>query len=562
MSRINSSWSNGEVLPVPPSLKTNFAWQSESGRSVLSVAKNRAFSMPLVAAITIEVFLSCIIITTALLVVSTTNTSASNDLCIKQGVDSVQSLVSDIQSRTSDLVAERLLTIVAGPVNSIRDTDRLQRLSMVDPTKYDALLPYFRQQILLNDAVSLVYYGDATTKDFVGVRRQLPDAPRRFGYDLMDESHLLRQPSRCPQTCPSAVENENRTGIRYKYYIDDNGKIVGDAYSSAAFDPTSRAWFTLARDKGGPKIPVWTDAYVFSNKIDIGITASIPIYSSTDATTADRIVGVMAADMSFAVLKEQLRSLPFTQNGFVLVFDQKGTLYGSSVVSENVTIANDAGVSDIKSIKQLTDPKSKYALNYILSQLPSNGVSSTSNSTLDLSGLSTKQYRAPYDASLASALGGSDLSILLREVKDSYGLKVFVLVGAPFRDYTGGIDDTGVTLRDKLNGNVRLMLVIGAIIVVAFVLLSIPVTHYTITAPLKMLAKHMEEVARFDFGSLHGKDRNQRSIIKELGMMQTAYWNMIMKFANGIQENRRLAQGGKSSTAHVSSYNFPDTSKN
>ncbi|KAJ3099718.1 hypothetical protein HDU97_002797 [Phlyctochytrium planicorne] len=472
-------------------------------------------------------------------------------MCIRQGVDSVQFLVSDIQSRTSDLVAERLLAIVAGPVDAIRETDRHVRLTLIDPKKYDLLLPHFRQQILLNDAVSLVYYGDATTKDFVGVRRQAADAPRPLGYDLMDESHLKGLPSRCPLTCPAVIANETRAGIRYKYYMDDNGNIIGDAFSAVAYDPTSRAWYTLAITKGAPKIPVWTDVYVFSNKIDIGITASIPVYSSIDASTADKIVGVMSADMSFAVLKEQLRSLPFTQNGFLIVFDQQGTLYGSSVMSENVTIINDSGVNDIKSVRQLTDPKSKYAMSYILSQLANNGISTTSGSALNLSSLSSKQYRAPYDHSLA-AYGNSDLSILIREVKDEYGFRVFILLGAPFKDYTGGIDDTGATLREKLNGNIRLIIIIGAVIVVSFVSLSVPVTYYTITLPMKLLADHMEEVAQFDFGSLQGKDRNARSFIRELGTMQSAYWNMITKFNNGIQENKKLAGNSLKSTITAS----------
>ncbi|KAJ3093465.1 hypothetical protein HDU97_009610, partial [Phlyctochytrium planicorne] len=345
---------------------------------------------------------------------------------------------------------------------------------------------------------------------------------------------------RCPSTCPAAVENETRANIRYKYKVDENGRITGDAYTSAPFDITTRAWYTGAA-KSAPHTPIWTDAYIFSNQIDIGITAAIPLFNGNGNT----MTGVLATDMSFGILKEQLRSIPVTSNGFVLVFDMVGNLYGSSVPTENVTVSVN-NVNSIKTIRQLTDPKSIFAMNFMLSKLPNNGIDPTTNK-INLNSLpSSLKLRA------TSADASQDLSILITEVKDNHGIHVFILVGAPLRDYTQGIDDTGVTLRERLNGVTRLMLLIGAGLVIVFVLLSIPVTHFVIAKPLKMLARHMEEVARFDFGSLHGKDRNERSIIRELGVMQTAYWNMIMKFANGIQENRRLVQNQiKSTSSHI-----------
>ncbi|KAJ3093311.1 hypothetical protein HDU97_009914, partial [Phlyctochytrium planicorne] len=132
----------------------------------------------------------CIIITSALLLVSTTSTANSNNICVQSGLDGISTLVNDIQSRTSELVAERFLAIVKEPIDTIIDTDRISGLGLLDVTSYDRLLPYFRMQLLSSEAISLAYYGDIEYKDFIGVRRlfSAPDVNpiNDLGYDLMD----------------------------------------------------------------------------------------------------------------------------------------------------------------------------------------------------------------------------------------------------------------------------------------------------------------------------------------------------------------------------------------
>ncbi|KAI8846636.1 hypothetical protein BC829DRAFT_263273 [Chytridium lagenaria] len=218
---------------------------SNDGSSMHRVKKASAWSIPFAFAITLEIFFSCIAITAALLIVSTANTSTSNNICVEQGIDSIQQLSDSIQQRIADIVTITLNDTVAGPMLAIKETARIHSLNFVDPANYDRLWPHFYQQIKGYDAVSLIYYGDATTKDFVGVRvvSQTP-ASTQYGVDLMDETS-----SRCPQTCPSAMTSDTRPGIRFKYNLDDSGSISGAPYDSASFDPTGRTWFTLATSR-------------------------------------------------------------------------------------------------------------------------------------------------------------------------------------------------------------------------------------------------------------------------------------------------------------------------
>ncbi|KAJ3215890.1 hypothetical protein HDU67_010192, partial [Dinochytrium kinnereticum] len=519
-------------------------------------------SVPFILAITAEIFLICIIITAGLLYVSITNNSISNNICLNQSISSIESLASAIQQRTADLVTASLNATVAGPVQSILDASKIHSVDILDITNYDRLWPYFFMQIKDHESVSLIYYGDSRWRDFVGIRKLQKDVDPEtgktirvsYGVDLMDEGRLARVPSRCPQTCPANIASDPRNQTRFKYYLNESGRITGEVYEAATYDPTSRTWYKAATAIS-TSIPVWTDAYLFSNNVDIGITAAIQIFSKTDPS---RVQGVLGSDMSFAVFKDQLKLLPLTPNGFAVVFDDVGNLYGSSVDGENVTSVDPiSSVSTIKSVRGLVDPILRMSMSYVLSRLLSQN--EIQNAKLNLSSLpSSATYRVP----IPGGSPNSDIVLLLKRVNMGFGLRMNLLIGAPLSDYTGGIDGTSLELRNRLSSNTRMMLVIGAGVVLCFIVLSIPVSHYAFAAPLKRLASHMEEIARFEFASLYGKDRNRRSFLREVGVMQDAYWNMVKNFAKGLKENRRI-QGGSSSGAISSNVpmSIPESSK-
>ncbi|KAJ3152702.1 hypothetical protein HK101_001797 [Irineochytrium annulatum] len=506
-----------------------------SARSLRSPADDDAalagvkrYSLPFSLAITLEIFFTCLVVTCVLLFVSSSNTRTSNAICISSGQTTAAQLAASLQSTTLTVVRLKLDLALSEPISAINESSRLAGLQILQPNEYDKLWKYFYSQIINLDAVSLVYYGDASFGDFVGVRKTNYASPFTYGLNVMDQGAIGNLTNaRCQQSCNH--NQMNTTGVRYLYTLSaTNGgrtPVEGDLISSASYATKGRYWYTLCAAQT-LATPSWTPVSVFSNKIDIGITACVPFF---DPVT-QKLNGVFASDMSFGVLTQELHKLPLTPKGFVIIFNTDGVLYGSSVPTENATYTDSTGNVVFRNISSspLTDPNSNTALDAIKALVGG-----------DLGKLVT-QY--PTNTYQTQGL------IFQHEIHtDSSGLQLVVVVGAPLTDYTGDLEATQRDLSDRLTttGSVMMALAVGVLVVLTLV--SIPLTWYTLARPLKRLAMHMEEVSRFDFASLHGTDKNERSGIRELGTMQTAYWTMVLAFAKGISDNRRLVQKNSSS---------------
>ncbi|KAJ3168057.1 hypothetical protein HK101_011690 [Irineochytrium annulatum] len=485
-----------------------------------TLAGVKKYSLPFSLAITLEIFFTCLVVTCSLLFVSNSSTSQSNAICISSGQSTAEKLAVSLQSTTSTVVRLKLDLLLSEPVSAINESSRLATLQILQPNLYDRLWQYFYSQIINYDAVSLVYYGDASYGDFVGVRKTNYVSPFTYGLNIMDQGAIANSSNARCQFCNH--NQINTPGARYLYNLSPSSDglipVLGDLVSSSPYATKDRVWYKLGAAQAVAS-PTWTPVYVFANTIDIGITACVPFFDA-----AHQLTGVFAADMSFGVLTKELQKLPLTPKGFVIIFNTQGILFGSSVPSESATytIGNSTYYRTLDNTT-LTDTNSNTALNAIKALVGGDfGLLATQypNHTYQTEGL-IFQHELHTDAS---------------------GLQLIVVVGAPLTDYTGDLEATQRDLSNRLTTTGRLMMGLAVGVVLALMLISIPLTWYTLARPLKRLAKHMEEVSRFDFNSLHGTDKNERSGIRELGTMQTAYWTMVLSFARGIQENRRLAQ--------------------
>ncbi|KAJ3120701.1 hypothetical protein HK101_006900, partial [Irineochytrium annulatum] len=310
-------------------------------------------------------------------------------------------------------------------------------------------------------------------------------------------------------------------GTRYLFTLDPvtgpQGAKQGDVISSAAYDTFARYWYKQCAAQS-TSTPSWTPVSVFASMSgglpEIGVTACVP---SLNPTTG-KLTGVYAADVSFGVLTNELRVLPVTPNGFVLVFDVSGVLYGSSVATEFVVVNNGGGNVTTKNVQDLTDVNSRTAVEYILATT---------------SGLASLPINGTY---LTAGL------IFQHTVVTVTGnLNVIVVAGAPQTDYLGDLESTQRDLQTRLRTNGRNVLLLSVGLVIVLIAASMPVTSLMLARPMRRLALHMEEVSRFEFSSLKGADKNERSFIRELGQMQNAFWVMTLAFARGISENKKLA---------------------
>ncbi|KAJ1568964.1 hypothetical protein HK405_011723, partial [Cladochytrium tenue] len=282
----------------------------------------------------------------------------------------------------------------------------------------------------------------------------------------------------------------------------------------------SRPWYQLATQIG-ITVPVWTPPYVFvDTDKNVGITASMAVYN------ASGLVGVLSSDITFIDLKSQLIDIKKTlsSNAFLLVFSSEGVLFASSVENETIAITyteDDAQSTRLKYTSELENDDCKVAASII---------NSTSG---DLTDLATNETFHE---------GGLLFRYVTKIVGTESGgtITLVIVAGVKEDDYTGAIDATRDDLQAGLVRNNTYMLIAAVGAAVVFMALTVPLTLALVGRPMRALAHHLERMSKYDFSSIRGADKNATSWIKEVWMIQNAYWNMVNNFAKGIAENRKL----------------------
>ncbi|KAJ3191961.1 hypothetical protein HK101_007233 [Irineochytrium annulatum] len=474
---------------------------------------------------------SCAAITTALIVISFTASSFNNDLSLASGEASIQTLALEIQTKVSITISLQIAAMAAAPVALLGNLVKLINLQYLDPLNSDQLYPYLYQQILDFNVASYLYFGSAVSGNFVAVGKSNYAPPWRYQALIEDNLQNVPNGTACPKLCPQNMD----PGIISIWDVDASGNFNKSSHPQTQPFPTrERPWYVPVA-KQPVSVPMWTPVYVYSDAVhNIGMTTSQAIYS-----TSGTIVGVAAVDITFGVLSTNLRQLPLTPHGFAFAFNDQRILFGSSVANETISIAGydstGAQTNNLKYINQMTDLNSIIAVAAILAAC---------NQTLS--------HLAPNGTYQTSGLIFQHVSF-----SDPYGLKLFVVNGAPLTDYTGLVDEARATLKSNLTRSEVVMIVVAVFLCLFFVGLSIPATFVLIGRPLTRLANHMEEASRFDFTSLHAVDRNARSTIKELSTIENAYWNMIAKFAEGVSKNKQIAlRGAQQSSVMQSSHDM------
>ncbi|KAJ3191960.1 hypothetical protein HK101_007232 [Irineochytrium annulatum] len=492
---------------------TDDASMSPSGKA--ATLANNGFRLPFFSIVTLEVFICCAAITAALISISFSASNTNNDLCLTTGETSIQDLALTIQDKLSSAISLQIATLAAAPVAVLGNLVKLINLGYINPLSIDMMYPYLYQQILGFDDASYVYFGAQNTGNFIAVGKANYAPPWR--YQALIEDNLQNQPNgtTCPKICPQNLTVDSIT----IWDIDGTGNFnKGTPLEVDAFPTRKRPWFTQATSMNR-SVPVWTPVYVYSDSThNIGITACQAMY-----TPSGGLIGVASVDITFGSLSTNLRALPLTANGFAFIFNTDRVLFGSSVPTETISLAlNVSGTvtNNLKYIDNMTDPNSILAVQAILA--------ACNNKISDLPSTDTYQTHG--------------LIFQHSFFRDPYGLAVIVVSGAPLSDYTGSVEQTRTTLKQNLAKSDNIMIAVAVCLCVFFVALSIPATFVLIGRPLNKLANHMEEASRFDFSALHGVDRNARSSIRELAKIESSYWSMISKFAEGIQQNKALSQ--------------------
>ncbi|KAJ3244094.1 hypothetical protein HDU78_011492 [Chytriomyces hyalinus] len=292
-------------------------------------------------------------------------------------------------------------------------------------------------------------------------------------------------------------------------------------YTNVTFQLKSRPWYTQAAflDAANARIQ-FTDPYVYAagskeNFLDFatGITATYPFFNSSGG-----LDGVFGLDVTFADIRNSLKTSLQSPNAFIYVATREGILVGTST---SETMLDSAGnlisAQDSKSASIQTT--GKYLWNRNLT---------TNNS--DLSTLSNQM------------LEDQGYFFQLRIMSHA---PYFVIVnGAPKTDYTKDID---LVLSDLDAGFAFITKVVVAVSTAVFVLsvaASNTWTYYFIVLPLSKVTAGLREASNFDFSAYKPLQKQKFNHIREICTMEHVFYMMIAKFAASI----RGSNGVRSST--------------
>ncbi|KAJ3394389.1 hypothetical protein HDU80_010496, partial [Chytriomyces hyalinus] len=284
----------------------------------------------------------------------------------------------------------------------------------------------------------------------------------------------------------------------------------------------SRPWFAQAAflDAANARIQ-YTDPYVYAagskeNFLDFatGITATYPFFNSSGG-----LDGVFGLDVTFADIRDSLKTSLQSPNAFIYVATREGILVGTST---NETMLDSAGnlisAQDSKSASIQTT--GKYLWNRNLT---------TNNS--DLSTLSNQMIE--------------DQGYLFQLRIMSHAPYFVIVNGAPKTDYTKEID---LVLSDLDAGFAFITKVVVAVSTAVFVLsvvVSNTWTYYFIVLPLSKVTAGLREASNFDFSAYKPLQKQKFNHIREICTMEHVFYMMIAKFAASI----RGSNGMRSSTA-------------
>ncbi|KAJ3176729.1 hypothetical protein HDU87_004868 [Geranomyces variabilis] len=124
--------------------------------------------------------------------------------------------------------------------------------------------------------------------------------------------------------------------------------------------------------------------------------------------------------------------------------------------------------------------------------------------------------------------GKGKLYVETRSIADAYGLDWTAMIAIPDEDLLGSIQES------------RKRVIISAVVVATAMVAFAVGTTFFITQPLRVLTRVMDQATNMDFSAVRSGFLKQHSRIKELAIMQQVFATMLKKFAEAINNHKRL----------------------
>jgi len=257
------------------------------------------------------------------------------------------------------------------------------------------------------------------------------------------------------------------------------GDVNGDFYDfpmtdlgETSYDPTTRPWYNLAKESSSL---VWNEPYIDEDTKDTVITLSNPVYNG------DKLVGVIAIDLSLAVINERLEEINFGENTQMILLDKSNKIMihpNSEMIGSEVPVEN---------LKKAVEEKKSGLVEYSMEEDGKELDKFTTFNTIDR--LDWKVLNATY----------------MNEIRDEVD-KIFM--------YTIQI--------------AVVILLIGSIIAIFF--------SRRITKPINKLVTEMEKVKKGDFTAQSNVKSND-----EIGVLSDTFNLMVEEVKNLIKGSRNVS---------------------
>ncbi|KAJ3110923.1 hypothetical protein HDU96_006145 [Phlyctochytrium bullatum] len=317
---------------------------------------------------------------------------------------------------------------------------------------------------------------------------ELPSKPLSQVYPIIGSAN------HSPIILPTPVDELPKVKLNQQWPIlASNGYVPGSPFfGNVLYQPEARRLYL-------PLIwPVWRN-------LTLGVPGPGPYWA------------VHAAVCTLDGIERFLRTLRISRNGIVAIVE------GSTGLLVSASAAN----SSFNDMDGTRFPATA-SPNHLIAAAATFMATRFGNATVQSIPVDTK-----YDFGFP-AMGDTILVNAQWLVDDAKGLRWLVMVIIPSNDFL-----------ESVGRSITRTIVSVACICITAVLLAI-LLSCAITAPLTKLVKAMVEATAFDFSALGEGYLSHRSHVKEIGVLQGVFNEMLVNFANAIRANKALNTFGQS----------------
>lgn len=193
---------------------------------------------------------------------------------------------------------------------------------------------YFVNQLKHNDEYAGMYFG-APSGNFLYVSRETDSAKGVYRTKLIDPEH-----------------GNAFTQLWWRDSADNKTRVTRDLEEE--FDPRTRPWFRKAQQQNGF---VWTDPYIFFTAQKFGVTAAVPVKSSSGTPA-----GVLGVDLELEQLARFLNKLNISDSGSAFITNRDGILIASPHNLPKGAVSDSRKAPELLTVDAITDPVLRAAL--------------------------------------------------------------------------------------------------------------------------------------------------------------------------------------------------------